>query len=133
MPTQAELEEVVFVRRELAVEIPQLDLDLHRAKVEQRVRPLRPDEPVDVSRLAIDPTQLPPVVARDPPAAEEVTSLVDAFFSQLQWTDKTETGISNGERQAVESQHDEREFPEEAPNRLIDRPRLDRDKEERDV
>ncbi len=107
MPTQAELEEAAFVRRELAVEIPQLDLELHRAKVEQRVRPLRPNEPVDVSRLAIDPTQLPPVVARDPPAAEEVTSLVDAFFAQLQWTDKAETGLSGAERQASELQGDE--------------------------
>jgi len=133
MPTQAELEEAAFVRRELAVEIPQLDLELHRAKVEQRVRPLRPDEPVDVSRLAIDPTHLPPVVARDPPAAEEVTSLVDAFFAQLQWTNKTETGVSDAQRQGHEQQLDERELPEEAPSQLVDRPRLDQDKEERDV
>lgn len=133
MPTQAELEEAAFVRRELAVEIPQLDLELHRAKVEQRVRPLRPNEPVDVSRLAIDPTQLPPVLARDPPAVEEVTSLVDAFFSQLQWIDKTETGVSDAERQGPKPQRDERELLEEAPSRLCDRPRLDRDKEERDV
>jgi len=133
MPTQAELEEAAFVRRELAVEIPQLDLELHRAKVEQRVRPLRPNEPVDVSRLAIDLTRLPPVVALDPPAAEEVTSLVDAFFAQLQWTDKTETGVSDAQRQAHEPQRDEREMPEEAASRLIDKARLDRDKEERDV
>lgn len=133
MPTQVELEEAAFVRRELAVEIPQLDLELHRAKVEQRLRPLRPDEPVDVSRLAIDPSQLPPVVARDQPAAEEVTSLVDAFFAQLQWTDKAETGLSGAERQASELQGDEQALSEKAPSRLGAPSRLDRDKEERDV
>ncbi len=133
IPSQVELEEAAFVRRELAVDIPQLDLELHRAKVEQRVRPLRPNEPVEVSRLAIDPTQLPPVVIRDPPATEEVTSLVDAFFSQLQWTDKAETGVHGTERQAPGPQRDERELLEEAPHRLGDRPRLNRDKEERDV
>ncbi|MBK9949323.1 MAG: type IV secretory system conjugative DNA transfer family protein [Nitrospira sp.] len=133
LPTQVELEEAVFVRRELAVEIPQLDLDLHRAKVEQRVRPLRPDEPVDLSRLAIDPTQLPPVVARDPPAAEEVTSLVDAFFSQLQWADKDETGGVGAEEQAREPQHAEGALPEEQVSRSGARLRLDREKEERDV
>jgi len=133
MPTQAELEEAAFVRRELAVEIPQLDLDLHRAKVEERVRPLRPDEPVDVSRLAIDPSQLPPVVARDRPAGEEVTALVDAFFSELEWTDKAETGQSGAERQAPKLQRDEQALPEEATSRSGPGPQLDRDKEERDV
>jgi type IV secretion system protein VirD4 len=133
MPTQAELEEAAFVRRELAVAVPQLDLDLHRARVEQRVRPLRPDEPVDLSRLAIDPTQLPPVLTRDPPAAKEVTSLVDAFFSQLQWTDKAVTGVHGAEEQALKPQLDERALSEEATSRLGDRPRSNRDEEERDV
>ena len=94
MPTQAELEEAAFVRRELSVEIPRLDLELHRAKVERRVRPVQPDEPIDLSRLAIDLTTLPPVVPRDTPTLEEVNNLVDAFVAQLQWTDKVDDDIS---------------------------------------
>ncbi len=133
MPTQAELEEAAFVRRELSVEIPRLDLDLHRAKVEQRMRPVQPDEPIDLTKLAMDLTSLPSVVARDPPAAEEVTSLVDAFFAQLQWTDKAEIGIRDAERQARDLQQDERALIEEATSRLGARPRVKRDKEERDV
>ncbi|MDI3461852.1 MAG: Coupling protein VirD4, ATPase required for T-DNA transfer [Nitrospira sp.] len=102
LPTQAELEEAAFVRRELSVEIPRLDLELHRAKVERRVRPVQPDEPIDVSKLAMDLTTLPPVVARDPPTLEEVNDLVDAFVAQLQWSDKVETGVGGVEREAGE-------------------------------
>ncbi len=94
MPTQAELEEASFVRRELSVEIPKLDLDLHRAKVERRVRPVQPDEPIDLSALAMDLTTLPPVLSRDPPTQEDVTDLVDAFVAQLQWSDKADDEIS---------------------------------------
>jgi len=99
MPTQAELEEAVFVRRELSVEIPRLDLELHRAKVERRVRPVQQDELIDVSKLAIDLRALPPVVPCDPPTLEEVNNLVDAFIAQLQWTNKEETAASRVERE----------------------------------
>ena len=102
MPTQAELEEAAFVRRELSVEIPRLDLELHRAKVERRVRPVQPDEPIDPSKLAMDLTTLPPVVPRDPPTAEDVNKLVDAFVAQLQWTDKAETEINRVKRESKE-------------------------------
>jgi len=102
MPTQAELEEAAFVRRELSVEIPRLDLELHRAKVERRVRPVQPDEPIDVPKLAMDLTTLPPVVPRDPPSLEEVNGLVDAFVAQLQWTDKVEAEVGGAERNREE-------------------------------
>ena len=102
MPTQAELEAAAFVRRELSVEIPRLDLELHRATVERRVRPVQPDEPIDVSKLAMDLTTLPPVVSRDPPTPEDVNKLVDAFVAQLQWTDKIETEISGVKRDSEE-------------------------------
>jgi len=102
IPTQAELEEAAFVRRELSVEIPQLDLELHRAKVERRMRPVQPDEQIDVSKLAMDLTTLPPVVSRDPPTLEEVNGLVDAFVAQLQWTDKVEMEVGGAERNREE-------------------------------
>jgi type IV secretion system protein VirD4 len=154
MPTQAELEEAAFVRRELSVEIPRLDLELHRAKVERRVRPVRPDEPIDLSKLAIDLTTLPPVVHRDPPTLEEVNNLVDAFVAQLQWTNKVETGANGVEREDGEgsieqevrqgamrgrsertrsmSQEESAQQPEKA-ERIVDRSLVDRDKEERDL
>jgi type IV secretion system protein VirD4 len=93
MPTQAELETVAFVHKELSVEIPVLDVDLHKAKVERRIRPLAPGEPIDLSKLTIDSGALPPVVPRDPPAVEDVTQLVDAFFAQLEWTDTAVNGL----------------------------------------
>ena len=104
MPTQVELEEAAFVKRELAVEIPWLDVDLHRAKVERRMRPLTPNEPIDLSTLAMDLTSLPPVLPHDPPAVGKVTQLVDAYFAQLDWTDKKET-VVNAVEQADSGSH----------------------------
>ena len=87
LPTQTEFEAAAFVRKDLSVEIPMLDLNLHRAKVERRMRPLTAHEAINPARLTIDPGLLPPVVSRDPPNVEDVTQLVDAFFAQLQWTE----------------------------------------------
>ena len=87
LPTQTEFETAAFVRKDLSVDIPLLDLDLHRAKVERRIRPLTASEPINPARLTIDPGLLPPVVPHDPPHVDEVTQLVDAFFAQLQWTE----------------------------------------------
>ncbi|MDR4467868.1 MAG: type IV secretory system conjugative DNA transfer family protein [Nitrospira sp.] len=136
MPTQAELEAAAFVRRELSVEIPRLDLDLHRALVERRVRPVLPDGPIDPSKLAMDLTTLPPVVSRDPPTPEDVNKLVDAFVAQLQWTDKVETAAS-----AVEQEDNPSEKMSPVSNGAraqstkgnLDRSLADRVREERDV
>ncbi|NGZ07826.1 MAG: type IV secretory system conjugative DNA transfer family protein [Nitrospira sp. LK70] len=130
MPTQAELEEAAFVRRELFVEIPRLDLELHRAKVERRVRPVQPDEPINLSKLAMDLTTLPPVVPRDSPTPEEVNNLVDAFVAQLQWTDKVDDDIS-GKMSAVGEEG--RAQRTENKERNVHRSLVDRDREERDV
>jgi type IV secretion system protein VirD4 len=131
-----------------------MNLELHRAKVERRVRPVQPDEPIDVSKLAMDLTTLPPVVPRDPPTLEEVNNLVDAFVSQLQWTDKVETGVGGVEREAGEvsiekkvrqgagsrpSERMSRVGKEERAQRTetaqenVDRSLLDRDRKERDL
>ncbi len=127
MPTQAELEEAAFVRRELSVEIPRLDLDLHRATVERRVRPVQPDEPIDLLKLAMDLTTLPPVVPRDPPTVEEVNNLVDAFVAQLQWTDKVDDNVS--EKMSPVSE----EGRTQSTERNVDRSLADQDREERDI
>lgn len=135
MPTQVELEEAAFVRRELSVEIPRLDLELHRATVERRVRPVQPDEPIDVSKLAMDLTTLPRIVPRDPPTVEEVNNLVDAFVAQLQWTDKAETAVSGGERDDPSEKTSplREEGRAQRTEGIVDRPLMDRDREERDV
>ncbi len=136
LPTQAELEEAAFVRRELSVEIPRLDLELHRATVERRVRPVQPDEPIDLSKLAMDLTTLPPVVPRDPPTAEEVNNLVDAFVAQLQWTDRVETAVSGVDREddTSETMSPLREGGKaRRTEKHVDRSLVDRDREERDV
>ncbi len=139
MPTQAELEEATFVRRELSVEIPRLDLELHRALVERRVRPVQPDVPIDLSKLAMNLTTLPPVVPRDPPTVEEVNNLVDAFVAQLQWTDKVEVGVSGVEREDTPSEkmgpvsEEGRAQRTERIERNVDRSLVDRHREERDV
>jgi len=136
LPTQAELEEAAFVRRELSVEIPRLDLELHRATVERRVRPVQPDEPIDLSKLAMDLTTLPPVVPRDPPTAEEVNNLVDAFVAQLQWTDRVETAVSGVDREddPSETMSPMREGGKaRRTEKHVDRSLVDRDREERDV
>jgi type IV secretion system protein VirD4 len=93
LPTQTEFETAAFVRKDLSVDIPLLDLDLHKAKVERRMRPLTAHEPINPARLTIDPGLLPPVVPRDSPNVDEVTQLVDAFFAQLQWTER---GVPTG-------------------------------------
>ena len=101
LPTQTEFETSAFVRKELSVDIPLLDLDLHRAKVERRMRPLTVNEPINPATLTIDAGLLPPVVPRDPPHVDEVTQLVDAFFAQLAWaepSDPTGSGEVTGAR-----------------------------------
>ena len=104
LPTQTELEEAAFVKRELAVEIPWLDVDFHRAKVERRIRPLQPHEPIDLATLTMDLSALPPVLPHDSPAVGEVTALVDAYFAQPDWTDKDET-VTNGLEKADSGSH----------------------------
>ena len=104
LPTQSEFETAAFVRKDLSVDIPLLDLDLHRAKVERRMRPLTINEPIDSAKLTIDPGLFPPVVPHDPPNVEEVTQLVDAFFAQLEWTEPGDP-TGNGEVTAANGRH----------------------------
>ena len=100
LPTQTEFETAAFVRKDLSVEIPLLDLDLHRAKVERRMRPVTVNEPINPATLTIDPGLLPPVVPRDPPDVADVTQLVDAFFAQLQWI---EPGLPTGSDEVTDA------------------------------
>jgi type IV secretion system protein VirD4 len=84
----------------------------------------------------MDLTTLPPVVPRDPPTAEDVNKLVDAFVAQLQWTEKVETEVSGIERkddpaeQVIPVSEDGKV---QRTNRGVERSLVDRDREERDV
>ena len=138
LPTQREFETAAFVRKDLSVEIPLLDLDLHRAKVERRIRPLTSHEPIDPARLTIDPGLLPPVVPGDPPKVEDVTQLVDAFFAQLQWAEPSDpTGsdeVTGGNGRPLLTREEEEGLPmsedplaETAPARSADDLSVERD------
>jgi type IV secretion system protein VirD4 len=86
LPSKSQLEHATFVSNELASKVPILDLDLHRAKMERRTRPLGDDEPIDLSKLAMDLGSLPELDNPENPSEESVAALCDAFFSQLDWT-----------------------------------------------
>ena len=91
------------------------------------MRPVQPDEPIDLPKLAMDLTTLPPVVSHDPPTPEEVNNLVDAYVAQLQWTDKVDDDISEKMSPVSEEGRDQR------TERNVDRSLVDREREERDV
>ncbi|MBY0365123.1 MAG: type IV secretory system conjugative DNA transfer family protein [Burkholderiaceae bacterium] len=95
LPTKDDLERAAFVLNELASTVPQLDIDLHKAKTERRVREVKADEPIDLSKLAVDVDALPAIDNPENPSEEQVAGLVDAFFSQLDWVDQ-DTGEVGG-------------------------------------
>lgn len=86
-PSEELLKEVAFVRRELCITLPKLDVGLHKAKVERRTRPATAGEPIDLGKLAIDAKALPALDDQKNPSSEAVSQVVDAFFSQLSWSD----------------------------------------------
>ena len=100
LPSQQQLEDAGLTRGELSARIPRLDLDLHKAKVEQRTRPLRPDEPIDLARLAISADSLPRITNQENPAPEEIDNVVSAFFSQLDWVAPNEDTGEGAPKQA---------------------------------
>lgn len=88
LPSQTELEQAALVLGELSVEVPRLDVELHRARVEQRRRPLQAEEPIEAARVAVDLSQFPRVTDDTPPDPELVSRFVDAYFDQLGWMEK---------------------------------------------
>ncbi len=110
LPTKDQLEKAAFVLNELSSAIPQLDIDLHKAKTERRVREVKPEEAIDLSKLAVDVEALPAIDNPENPSEEQVAELVDAFFSQLDWVDKETGEIGDAPRAG-----DVVEFGEPAP------------------
>lgn len=88
LPTKDQIEEAAFVRGELSSVVPRMNIDLHKAKTENRTRVIKDDEPIDLSKLAVNIDALPELDNPENPSEEAVAGLVDAFFSQLDWVDE---------------------------------------------
>lgn len=88
-PTEVQIKHAAFVLGELSSGVPRLDIDLHRARIEKRVRPLKSGEPIDVSRLAFDVDGLPSFEGQEAPSKEQVVAVVDAIFAGFQWEDES--------------------------------------------
>jgi type IV secretion system protein VirD4 len=96
LPSQAELEDIAFKREELAIRVPVLNFDLIRAQAENRVRVAPDDEPIPVDNMVIDMNDIPVPANQAEPDAQDIEQLVDAFFSQYEWKDSNDSGISIG-------------------------------------
>jgi len=81
LPAKDMLDTVALVKRELSIEIPVVDIDRHVARVEKRLRPLRLDDAIDLTRLDVDSSTLPVFVDPAGPSDEELEKFVDAFFA----------------------------------------------------
>lgn len=88
LPSKDDLEAAGFKNGELQTVIPALDVDLHKAVMESRLRPAKEGEKIDLAKLALDTDDLPEIDDQDNPSQESVANLVDSFFSRLDWTDE---------------------------------------------
>ncbi len=79
LPTRAALDGAAFTGRELAIDVPRLQIDTHVAKVEGRTRPLKPDEGIDMSMLDADIEALPEFDNPDEPTVDEVNDFVTSY------------------------------------------------------
>lgn len=80
LPPRTLLDRVVFETRLLAAPVPKLDVKVHQAGLARRKTPATPDS-IDLSRLEVDPADLPEITNQSDPSSEEIDRLVDTFFS----------------------------------------------------
>ncbi len=83
LPSEIQLKHAAFVLEELSSPVPVLDIPLHRAKVERKIRALSEDEPIDIALLAIDVNAIPSFDGEEVPSPEMVARTVEAFFAQV--------------------------------------------------
>jgi type IV secretion system protein VirD4 len=110
LPNKDQLEEAAFKKVELSARVPAIDIDLHKAKTEKRVRTVKPGEEIDLAKLAIDTDSLPQVDAENPSEAQ-VSALVDAFFSSVEWVDQSTGEISDAPSAEVVELGDPEDIP----------------------
>lgn len=96
MPSEAALKYAAYVLKDLSIQVPTLDVELHRAKAESRIRPLQHKEQVDLSRLAIDVDQIPPLDDQEHPSVGSVNAMLTGFFAQLDWHDQPHGANDDG-------------------------------------
>jgi len=95
-PTHKQLEKIAFEDLELSIPIPDLDVKLHKAKIEKRIAAIttvEQAEQIDISSLVIPEFTLDKTVFEDPenPKPEECLHVVDQFFGMVQWEEDPET------------------------------------------
>jgi type IV secretion system protein VirD4 len=83
MPTESQLKHAAFVLEELSAPVPVLNVQLHKAKVEQKTRSLVEGETIDLEKLAVDVHALPPFDDPEAPSPESAMNVVNAFFAQI--------------------------------------------------
>ncbi|MDV7561175.1 type IV secretory system conjugative DNA transfer family protein [Acinetobacter baumannii] len=94
-PTQPQLERLAFEEFELSIPVPVLNIQAHKARIENRVKTIKTVEEaqsIDLSSLKIDEFKLDKTVFKDPenPKPEEAAAVVDQFFSAFEWEEDTE-------------------------------------------
>ncbi|WP_151745284.1 type IV secretory system conjugative DNA transfer family protein [Acinetobacter calcoaceticus] len=94
-PTQSQLEKLAFEEFELSIPVPVLDIQAHKARVQNRIKTIETVEEaqsLDLSSLKIDEFKLDKTVFKDPenPKPEEAAAVVDQFFSAFEWEEDTE-------------------------------------------
>lgn len=81
LPSKTDLDRVAFAEGGLAIKLPRLNIDLHVARTEKRVRPIRPEDPIDLTVLDINVDTLPAFANQAEPSDEDIEAYVDAFFA----------------------------------------------------
>lgn len=100
LPTKDQLDKAIS-SGELAIDVPIIDLDLHVARVETRMRYVTEEdinrgEAFDLQSLAHDFNDLPAISDSEKPSDEEITALVGSFFEKLE-SRSGDSGIENGD------------------------------------
>lgn len=94
-PSEQQIKHAAFVLQELSSSVPEIDVELHQAKVQQRIRALADGEPINLARLAFNIEGLPEFDGPIPSTAS-VGAVVDGFFAGLEWDDDEESASPGG-------------------------------------
>ena len=97
LPVKAEIDAAMDLG-ELAVDVPRIDLDLHQATTERRVREMTPadvDGDVQLERVAADLGAVP-ALPDGPVDDADVDAIVDGFWSALGAAADIDTGTPDG-------------------------------------
>ncbi|ESQ92565.1 type IV secretory system conjugative DNA transfer family protein [Asticcacaulis benevestitus] len=83
IPNRTQLDEAAFVKNELSATVEGVDMVLHRARVEGRIRPLKLGETIDVAKLDLDLKKLPRLDDQNNPSPASIETFVDAALDQF--------------------------------------------------